>query len=113
MDNDLHEQASLLRSEPPEKQPDQDATSPLAGGQVRRLCESDRPLLEDFLATGRGYSLFLSANLVYLQSNRDLVRYWGAYVGQHLAAVLMMVGGRAMIYAEPGIDLSLLARISV
>jgi GNAT superfamily N-acetyltransferase len=79
---------------------------------VRRLSEQDQPLLEAFLATFPGYSLFLSANLVYLRANMDLVRYWGGYVEDRLAAVLMMVGRRAMISAEPRRDLSPLARVA-
>jgi uncharacterized protein len=42
----------------------------------------------------------------------DLVRYWGGYIGERLAAVLMMVGRRAMILAEPRLDLSPLVRIA-
>jgi hypothetical protein len=99
MGNDLREQAPLLRSKAPEL-------------RVRRLSEQDQPSLEAFLATYPGYSLFLSANLVYLHANMDLVRYWGGYAGEHLAAVLMMVGRRAMISTEPCLDLSPLARIA-
>ena len=43
----------------------------------------------------------------------DLVRYWGTYTGGRLAAVLMMVGRRAMICSEPGIDLVALAQIAL
>ena len=80
---------------------------------VRRLSERDQPLMEALFATQPGYTLFLSANLGYLQSSIDLVRYWGAGAGQRLAAVLMMVGQRAMMYAEPEVDLSHLAEIAV
>jgi uncharacterized protein len=79
---------------------------------VRRLRERDRPMMEALFATQPGYTLFLSANLTYLQSSMDLVRYWGAGSGQRLAAVLMMVGQRATMYAEPDVDLSLLAEIA-
>ncbi len=63
-------------------------------------------------ATNPGYSLFLSENLAYLHSRTDLVRYWGAYSGRHLAAVLMMVGHRAIMYSDPGIDSLPLAQVA-
>jgi len=98
-----------IASEIPHGIPGESRQSP---SRICRLSEQDQPLMEALFATGQGYTLFLSANLSYLHSSIDLVRYWGAYIGRHLAAVLMMVGRRAMMYAEPGIDLSLLAEIA-
>jgi uncharacterized protein len=75
----------------------------LSGHQIRRLGEHDLPEMEAFLASQPGYSLFLRANLSYLHSSMELVRYWGAYTGERLTAVLMMVGRRAMMcYSPPG-----------
>jgi uncharacterized protein len=84
-----------------------------SGLPVRRLSEPDQPMMEALFATQPGYSLFLSANLGYLQSSMDLVRYWGVDSGRHLAAVLMMIGQRATMYAEPEVDLSHLAEIAL
>jgi GNAT superfamily N-acetyltransferase len=70
-------------------------------------------MMEALFASQPGYTLFLTANLSYLQSSMDLVRYWGMGSGQHLTAVLMMVGQRAMMYAEPEVDLSYLAAIAL
>jgi len=83
------------------------------GLPVRRLSERDQPMMEALFATQPGYALFLSANLGYLQTSMELVRYWGVGSERHLAAVLMMVGQRAMMYAEPEVDLSHLAAIAL
>ena len=80
--------------------------------RIRPLGEHDQPLMEALFADSPGYSLFLRVNLSYLQSSRDLVRYWGAFRGPQLAAALMIVGRRAMLYAEPGIDQSTLAQLA-
>jgi uncharacterized protein len=72
-----------------------------SGHQIRRLGEHDLPEMEAFLATQPGYSLFLTANLSYLHSSMELVRYWGAYTEERLTAVLMMVGRRTMMCSEP------------
>jgi uncharacterized protein len=85
-----------------------------SGHQIRRLGEHDLPEMEAFLATQPGYSLFLTANLSYLHLSIELIRYWGAYTGECLAAVLMMVGRRAMICSPPeGIELEALAQVAV
>lgn len=81
--------------------------------RVRRLGEQDRPEMQAFFATSPGYCLFLSANLSYLRSSMDLVRFWGGYRGSDLVAVLMMVGQRATMYAEPEVDLSGLAQVAL
>jgi uncharacterized protein len=77
-----------------------ESSSP-SGLHIRRLGEHDLPEMEAFLATQPGYSLFLTANLSYLHSSMELVRYWGAFTEERLAAVLMMVGRRAMMCSEP------------
>jgi GNAT superfamily N-acetyltransferase len=71
--------------------------------------------METFLAAQPGYSLFLTANLSYLHSSMELARYWGAYTGERLAAILMMVGRRAMLYSrEEGTEpMALLAQVAV
>ena len=84
-----------------------------SGLPVRRLSEQDQPMMEALFATQPGYTLFLSANLGYLQSSMDLVRYWGVESGRRLSAVLMMIGQRATMYAEPEVDLSHLAEIAL
>jgi GNAT superfamily N-acetyltransferase len=86
-----------------------------SGYRIRRLGEHDLTEIEAFLATLPGYGLFLSANLSYLHSSMELVRYWGAYTGERLDAVLMMVGRRAMMCSEPeGTPLMMrLARVAV
>jgi predicted GNAT family acetyltransferase len=90
-------------------------TSSPSGHQIRRLGEHDLPEMEAFLATQPGYSLFLTANLSYLHLSMELIRYWGSYTGERLAAVLMMVGRRAMICSEPESTelMALLAQIAV
>lgn len=84
-----------------------------AGSWVRRLDEGDRDELIRFLDADPGFSIFLRGNLEQYSLNSTFVRYWGAFRIGRLAAVLMMVGRRAALYAPPGVATPRLAQIAV
>lgn len=84
-----------------------------AGAWVRRLEESDRDELTLFLDADPGFSVFLRGNLEHYSLHSTFVRYWGLFRLGQLAAVLMMVGRRAALYAPLGVGVRRLAELAV
>jgi GNAT superfamily N-acetyltransferase len=83
--------------------------------QVRRLVALDEPTLTRCLHNDRGFGLFVTGNLLSYGFSGG-VDYWGQYLPSldaGLAAVLMIVGGSATIYAPASADVGPLARVAV
>lgn len=79
---------------------------------VCRLDEGDRAELTAFLDADPGYSMFPRGNLEHYSLNATFVRYWGAFIFGRLAAVMMMAGRRAVLYAPAGGPVAALADVA-
>lgn len=82
------------------------------GACVRQLDEGDRTELTEFLDGDPGFSLFPRSTLERFSLNATFVRYWGAFTRGRLTAVLMMIGGRAALYAPRHVTSTALAGVA-
>ncbi len=80
---------------------------------VRRLTEQARSDVTRLFGYEPGFSLFLASNLRVFGLESAFVRYWGAFEGQELVAVLMLIGRRVALYAPPGTPTVDLAQFAV